>query len=137
MLATKAARNASVGPTLENPSDSLSANAQIVSNSPATNSIAQVTPHLRMRVKSTGARRLGFPGTARVSSGAAPLGYRDRSRLLGTGRALGMERGDQVRDLLRVGGEREVAGVEEMELCVREVGEVGAGAVGDEVPVVG
>ena len=48
-----------------------------------------------------------------------------------------MERGDQVRDLLGMGRQREVAGVEQMKLCVRHVGQVGASAVGDEVAVIG
>src|SRR4051812_13497466 len=33
------------------------------------------------------------------------------------GRVLGVERGDQVRDFLRMGREREVAGVKEMKFC--------------------
>jgi hypothetical protein len=49
------------------------------------------------------------------------------SRRWDAGHVFRMECGDQVRDLLRMGREREVAGVEEMKFCVWYVGQVGAG----------
>jgi hypothetical protein len=71
MLRISVTTNSTVGPAFENPSDCLSASAQIVSNRPAMKSTTQVTTHLQD--ESMEARRLGFPGTARVSSGLMHL----------------------------------------------------------------
>jgi hypothetical protein len=46
-----------------------------------------------------------------------------------------IERGDEGRDLLGMGREREMAGVEQMEFGVRQVGQVRASSVSDEVLV--
>ena len=47
MLSTIVTTNRTVGPSFENPSDSLSASAQTVSNNPATNSRTHVITHLQ------------------------------------------------------------------------------------------
>src|SRR5437588_4098363 len=56
---------------------------------------------------------------------------------VGRGGVRGVEGRDEAGDLVGVGSEGEVAGVEQVQLGVGKVGEVGPGALGDEELVVG